>query len=178
VARIAQSAGYDQRPAYYDETIGGRVYLAGLPAASAGGGSGASPLAAGTAEDEVAWRFLKDTGSADQLRLFIAQYPASPRRREAEERLKTLEEPDVAVTLPARPAESAKGDATSTRPDAATCRAQAADRKLWGPPLIDFMTKCEEDASAACIAQADERKILPVIRLIFIHKCVTEAVGG
>jgi formylglycine-generating enzyme required for sulfatase activity len=30
VARIAKQAGYDQRPAYYDETIGGRVYLAGL----------------------------------------------------------------------------------------------------------------------------------------------------
>jgi phosphate transport system substrate-binding protein len=28
VARVAQSAGYDQQPAYYDETIGGRVYLA------------------------------------------------------------------------------------------------------------------------------------------------------
>jgi formylglycine-generating enzyme required for sulfatase activity len=29
VARIAKQAGYEQRPAYYDETIGGRVYLAG-----------------------------------------------------------------------------------------------------------------------------------------------------
>jgi invasion protein IalB len=28
VARIARSAGHSQRPAYYDETIGGRVYLA------------------------------------------------------------------------------------------------------------------------------------------------------
>jgi formylglycine-generating enzyme required for sulfatase activity len=32
VARIAKQAGYEQRPAYYDETIGGRVYLAGMPA--------------------------------------------------------------------------------------------------------------------------------------------------
>ena len=31
VARIAKQAGYEQRPAYHDETIGGRVYLAGLP---------------------------------------------------------------------------------------------------------------------------------------------------
>jgi hypothetical protein len=29
VARIAKQAGYEQRPAYYDETIGGRIYLAG-----------------------------------------------------------------------------------------------------------------------------------------------------
>jgi hypothetical protein len=35
VARIARTAGYVQRPAYYDETIGGRVYLAGLPLAAA-----------------------------------------------------------------------------------------------------------------------------------------------
>jgi uncharacterized caspase-like protein len=31
VARIARTAGYDQRPASYDETVGGRVYLAGPP---------------------------------------------------------------------------------------------------------------------------------------------------
>src|SRR6202521_3621788 len=31
VARLAATARHDQRPAYYDETIGGRVYLAGLP---------------------------------------------------------------------------------------------------------------------------------------------------
>jgi uncharacterized caspase-like protein len=31
VARLAASVQHDQRPAYYDETIGGRVYLAGLP---------------------------------------------------------------------------------------------------------------------------------------------------
>jgi uncharacterized protein len=31
VARVAASVHHNQRPAYYDETIGGRVYLAGLP---------------------------------------------------------------------------------------------------------------------------------------------------
>jgi hypothetical protein len=29
---------------------------------------------------------LKDTGNAEQIRPFFAQFPASPRRREAEER--------------------------------------------------------------------------------------------
>jgi uncharacterized protein YraI len=33
VARVAQTAGYVQEPAYYDGTIGGRVYLAGVPPA-------------------------------------------------------------------------------------------------------------------------------------------------
>jgi hypothetical protein len=31
VARLAGTIGHDQRPAYYDETIGGRVYLAAVP---------------------------------------------------------------------------------------------------------------------------------------------------
>jgi uncharacterized caspase-like protein len=33
VSRIASSIGHTQHPAYYDETIGGRAYLAGLPLA-------------------------------------------------------------------------------------------------------------------------------------------------
>jgi cell division septation protein DedD len=96
VSRIAQNAGYDQWPAYYDGTVGGRVYLAGLPPA-------------GPAADEVAWIILKDTGNAEQLRRFIAQYPASPRRREAEQRINALEQTNVAVTLPTRPAEKPQG---------------------------------------------------------------------
>jgi formylglycine-generating enzyme required for sulfatase activity len=31
VARTAQTVGHTQRPAYYDETVGGPIYLAGLP---------------------------------------------------------------------------------------------------------------------------------------------------
>jgi hypothetical protein len=170
VARIALTAGYDQRPAYYDETTGGRVYLAGLPAASVASIAGVSPLSAGPAEDEVAWTLLKDAGNADQLRLFIAQYPASPRRREAEERLKTLES-NVAVPLPIRPAES-------TNREAATCKAQAADRKLWGPALIGFMAKCGRDSATSCAVLADERPMLPLAKLIFIRRCVSEAVDG
>jgi hypothetical protein len=43
VARTAQTVGYVQQPAYYDETLGGRVYLAGLSTANPG------------AADAVAW---------------------------------------------------------------------------------------------------------------------------
>jgi formylglycine-generating enzyme required for sulfatase activity len=110
VARIAKTAGYEQQPAYYDETSGGRVYLAGLPPASGAGTAGvppAPPPAAGPAPDEVAWSFLKDIRDADLLRRFIAQYPASPHRREADERLKVLGQTSVAMTLPARPPETA-----------------------------------------------------------------------
>jgi formylglycine-generating enzyme required for sulfatase activity len=70
----------------------------------------AVPLPTGTAADEVTWRFLKDAGSADQLRRFITEYPASSHRREAEERLKALEHTTTSVTVtePARPAEVVK----------------------------------------------------------------------
>jgi uncharacterized caspase-like protein len=62
VARTAQTVGHPQRPAYYDETAGGQVYLAGLPPANGGGGGGASPQPAGMAvADEAAWSILKDT---------------------------------------------------------------------------------------------------------------------
>jgi hypothetical protein len=68
----------------------------------------APPLPAGPAADEVAWSFLKDTNDAGKLRRFIAQYPASPLRREAEARLKALKQTAVAVTLPVRPKQTAK----------------------------------------------------------------------
>jgi hypothetical protein len=63
-----------------------------------GGGNGMSSLPASLQADEVAWSILKDTGNAEQIRRFIAQFPASPRRREAEERLGTLERTNVVVT--------------------------------------------------------------------------------
>jgi formylglycine-generating enzyme required for sulfatase activity/uncharacterized caspase-like protein len=90
VAQIAQTVGHPQRPAYYDETVGGQVYLAGLPPAK---GGGVSPQPAGPAADEAAWSILKDTKDVEQLRRFIAQFPGSPQRRAAEERLRTLEQP-------------------------------------------------------------------------------------
>jgi hypothetical protein len=101
VARIAQTAGYPQRPAYYDETIGGQVYLTGLPPGRPGGRGDASiPLSkpggggdvsmppAGPTADEAAWGVVKDSRDAALLGSFIARYPDSRRRREAEEQLK------------------------------------------------------------------------------------------
>jgi predicted metalloprotease len=87
------------------------------PLADGGPGTAGVPPAAlpppappaGPAADEAAWSFLKDTRDAELLRRFIAQYPASPRRREAEERLRAIEQTSVAMTAPpVRPAEAAK----------------------------------------------------------------------
>jgi hypothetical protein len=105
VAQIAQAAGYDQRPAYYDETIGGRIYLAGLPPANITQGAVVLPPAVGPLADEVAWGILKETGNAEQLRRFILQFPGSARKRDAEERLKAVEQTNVAVLAPMRPSE-------------------------------------------------------------------------
>jgi formylglycine-generating enzyme required for sulfatase activity len=68
VMRIASSAGRQQRPAYYDETVGGQIYLAGLPPAAADGSGGVSttlpaprlaparePAACGAAAVTPAW---------------------------------------------------------------------------------------------------------------------------
>jgi hypothetical protein len=48
--------------------------------------AGTDDVAAG----DAAWRILLDTGTADQLRRFIAEAPDGPRRHAAEERLKAL----------------------------------------------------------------------------------------
>jgi PQQ-dependent dehydrogenase (methanol/ethanol family) len=70
VARIAQTAGHTQRPAYYDETIGGRVYLAGLPPAREH--LSAAPDAA------QAWAAVQSTTSLAMLEEFLRQYGSAP----------------------------------------------------------------------------------------------------
>ena len=88
-----------QTPAYYDETQGGRIFLAGLPKAP-GAPPVAAPAPSGPAGDEIAWGFVKDTKDADQLRRFIEQFPTSARRGQATARLFALEQQKVAVVAP------------------------------------------------------------------------------
>jgi hypothetical protein len=49
-----------------------------------------APAAAGP--DEVAWSLIKDTKDPDLLRRFIAQFPQSPKRAEAEQKAAALSE--------------------------------------------------------------------------------------
>ena len=68
-----------------------------------GGGAGTvSSPPVGPAADEMTWSIVKETGNAEQLRRFIAQFPASRWRHEAEERIRAVEQTNVAA-LPARP---------------------------------------------------------------------------
>lgn len=60
----------------------------------------------------------------------------------------------------------------------ATCKAQAAEKKLAGAALNSFMKKCEDDASKACDASATERKLAGAAKTSFAKKCVSDAVGG
>jgi uncharacterized caspase-like protein len=68
VARISQTAGHVQRPAYYDETIGGRLYLAGAPPAAWGEirdqKNAAVRPGMQEARDDIAWRTATDTAAA------------------------------------------------------------------------------------------------------------------
>ena len=58
----------------------------------------------------------------------------------------------------------------------ATCKSQAADKKLAGAALTSFMKKT--DAQAACDTSAADKKLNGAARTSFTRKCVTDAVGG
>jgi hypothetical protein len=99
---VQKATGGTQRPWVSNSPIAGQFYFADLPPLAP---QVVVPPPAGPSADDVAWSFLNDTKDAELLRRFIAQYPASPRRREAEARLKAMEQTNVAVTLPVRPVE-------------------------------------------------------------------------
>jgi hypothetical protein len=99
VSRLAASVKYDQRPAYYDETIGGRVYLAGLPREDAKPTEPSKP-ASGQSEAERAWLAVKDTTSVAVLEEFRRQYPGSVYARFANARIEELKRAQVAVVAP------------------------------------------------------------------------------
>ena len=61
---------------------------------------------------------------------------------------------------------------------AASCAAQATDKKLAGAAKTSFLTKCEKDATATCDIQAAEKKLAGAAKNSFTKKCVTDAVGG
>jgi hypothetical protein len=76
-----------------DEKIKALRYIFAKAAANAD----SDLLAASPAAGEMEWSIVKDAGNAEQLRGFIAQFPASQRRREAEERIKALDQLKAAM---------------------------------------------------------------------------------
>lgn len=60
---------------------------------------------------------------------------------------------------------------------AATCKDQAADKKLAGAALTSFLKKCEKDAKTSCDASAADKKLAGAAKMSFTKKCVSDAVG-
>ncbi|AMN42095.1 hypothetical protein [Rhodoplanes sp. Z2-YC6860] len=60
----------------------------------------------------------------------------------------------------------------------ATCKSDAADKKLAGAALKSFMTKCEKDAQTACDADSAKQKLAGAAKTSHTKKCVTDAVGN
>jgi hypothetical protein len=61
---------------------------------------------------------------------------------------------------------------------AASCKADAADKKLAGAAMNSFMKKCETDAKKSCDTSAAEKKLAGAAKASFTKKCVTDAVGS
>jgi len=59
----------------------------------------------------------------------------------------------------------------------ATCKSDAADKKLAGAALKSFMTKCEKDATATCTTDSAAKKLAGAAKSSHMKKCVGDAVG-
>jgi hypothetical protein len=59
----------------------------------------------------------------------------------------------------------------------ATCKAQAAEKKLAGAALTSFTKRCEKDAEAACDASAKDKKLAGAAKSSFTKKCLSDALG-
>ena len=63
-------------------------------------------------------------------------------------------------------------------PAFATCKSDAADKKLAGAAMTSFVTKCQKDATAKCEADSKERKLAGAAKTSHMKKCVADAVGS
>lgn len=61
---------------------------------------------------------------------------------------------------------------------AASCKEEAAKRKLAGAAMTSFMGKCEREAQEACDTKSGSQKLAGAAKTSFTKKCMTEAVGG
>lgn len=60
----------------------------------------------------------------------------------------------------------------------ATCKSDAADKKLAGAALKSFMTKCEKDAKTACDKSSMDMKLAGAAKTSHNKKCMTDAMGN
>ena len=67
--------------------------------------------------------------------------------------------------------------ATAAHAQGATCKVQAADKKLAGAAQKSFMTKCEKDAKTTCETDSKDKKLAGAAKTSHMKKCVGDAVG-
>jgi hypothetical protein len=60
----------------------------------------------------------------------------------------------------------------------ATCKGQAADKKLAGAAMTSFMKKCQADASKTCEADSKSQNLKGAAKTSHMKKCVNDAVGA
>jgi hypothetical protein len=76
---VIKTTARAQQPFVYGSLSREAIYLKEAPKGAA--------RPAGPSPDEVAWSFLKDTSDPDALKRFVEQYPTSPYRATAEQRI-------------------------------------------------------------------------------------------
>jgi formylglycine-generating enzyme required for sulfatase activity len=144
VARVAKNAGYVQEPSYYDGTIGGRVYLAGLPQ---GGGR---PVTPAVSDAERTWGIIQNTTSIAALDEFLRQYGNTPIGSIARARREELAKQQAKE--PAKPAEVQQ---TAAVAPPVTPAVPTAD-PCAGPVTVSFASPC-----AAPLTPGQERGLKP-----------------
>ena len=65
----------------------------------------------------------------------------------------------------------------SSAPAFASCKSDAADKKLAGAALKSFMTKCERDATTTCESDSKQKNLAGAAKTSHMKKCVGDAVG-
>jgi formylglycine-generating enzyme required for sulfatase activity len=126
---------HDQTPAYYDQTVGGRIYLARLPARSGPAGGTTAPAPA----DPVAqaWVVTQYATSVVVLEDFIRQFGKTPYGSMARARLEQLRKSQVAgvapPVAPAVPSVPCGGRAVTVSLSRASAPLSAAEECLLKP---------------------------------------------
>jgi hypothetical protein len=67
--------------------------------------------------------------------------------------------------------------AATAHAQGASCKAQAAEKKLAGPALNNFMKTCGTEAQKKCEAEAKEKKLAGAEKSGHMKKCVGGAIG-
>lgn len=94
---VLRATKREQLPFVYGSLSSEAIYLkAALPVAPP------PPVAKGPDLDEVAWGLMRDTRDLAQIERFISQFPQSPRRAEAQQRLSALQTERAASEAAAR----------------------------------------------------------------------------